>query len=52
MDKGLGKRLFNFAIRVIKFCRTLPKAKEYDIIIYQLVKAATSSGANYSPRQI
>ena len=52
MDLGLGKRLFGFAIRTIKFCRTLPKTKEYDIIKNQLIKSSTSSGANYSPRQI
>ncbi len=51
MDEGLGKRLFDFAVRIIKFCRILPKGKEYDIIIYQLVKAATSSGANYEEAQ-
>jgi len=32
MDEGLGKRLFDFAVRVIKYCRTVPKTKEYDII--------------------
>lgn len=52
MDKGLGKRIFDFVIRVIKYCRRLPKGREYDVIKTQLIKAATSSGANYSPRQI
>jgi len=52
MDEGLGKRLFDFAVRFIKFCRTFPRGKEYEIIKYQLVKSATSSGSNYSPRQI
>jgi len=52
MDEGLGERIFQFAVRVIKYCRTLPKSKEYEIIKYQLIKSATSSGANYSPRQI
>ncbi len=51
MDEGLGKRLFEFAIRTIKYCRKLPKAKEYDIIKNQLVKAATSCGANYEEAQ-
>lgn len=38
MDEGLGKRLFDFAVRIIKFCRTLPRGitKEFaaDIIIF------------------
>ena len=51
MDEGLGKRLFDFAVRIIKFCRTLPRGKEYEIIKYQLVKSATSSGSNYEEAQ-
>ena len=51
MDEGLGKRLFDFAVRVIKFSRMLPKSKEYDIIKYQFLKSATSSGANYKEAQ-
>ena len=51
MDVGLGKRLFDFAIRAIKYCRILPKTKEYDIIKNQLIKSSTSSGANYEEAQ-
>jgi four helix bundle protein len=51
MDEGLGKRLFDFAISVIKFCRTLKKSKENDVISYQLIKSSTSSGANYEEAQ-
>ena len=51
MDSGLGKRLFDFAVRVIKYCRKLPKSKEYDIIKNQLIKSSTSSGANYEEAQ-
>lgn len=51
MDEGLGKRLFDFAVRVIKYCRTFPRLKEYDIIKYQLVKSSTSSGSNYEEAQ-
>lgn len=51
MDKGLGKRLFEFAVKVIKYNRQLPRAKEYDIIKNQLVKSSTSSGANYEEAQ-
>lgn len=52
MDKDLGKRLFDFAVRVIRFCRNIKKTTEYQIIVYQLTKSATSSGANYSPCEI
>ena len=48
----LGERLFDFAIRTIKYVRTLPDSSEFKIIKYQLTKSSTSSGANYSPCQI
>ena len=48
----LSDRLFDFSVKVIQLIRKLPKGKEYDVIRYQLIKAATSSGANYSPCQI
>ena len=51
MDKGLGKRLFDFAVRVIKYSRILPKSKEYEVIKYQFIKSSTSSGANYEEAQ-
>ena len=47
MRTNLLDRLFNFAIRVIKFPRTLPDNPEAKIIRYQLIKCATSTGANY-----
>ncbi len=52
MDKGLGERLFKFAIDVIKFIRNIKNTTEITVMKYQLTKAATSNGANYSPRQI
>lgn len=47
----LQERLFRFAVNVIKLIRLLPKGKEYDVISYQLIKASTSSGANYDEAQ-
>ncbi len=47
----LSKRLLNFAVRVIKFLRGLPKTVEYNVIRYQLIKSSTSSGANYDEAQ-
>jgi four helix bundle protein len=52
MENELAQRLLNFAVDVIKFSRKLPRAREYDIIKNQLIKSATSSGANYLSRQI
>ena len=48
----LADRLFDFALKVIQLVRKLPKGKEYDVISYHLIKAVTSSGANYLPCQI
>jgi four helix bundle protein len=47
----LQERLFKFAVNVIKLIRLLPKSKEYNVISYQLIKASTSSGANYDEAQ-
>lgn len=52
MIENLNNRLFNFAMNVLKFLSRLPKSPEFSVIRYQLTKSATSSGANYSPRQI
>jgi four helix bundle protein len=51
MDRDLNKRLFDFAVSVIKYCRKLKKTIEHNVIRYQLIKAATSSGANYEEAQ-
>ena len=51
MDEGLGKRIFDFAINVIKYCRKLDHSKGNNVISYQLIKASTSSGANYEEAQ-
>lgn len=47
----LNERLFNFAVRCLKFIRTLPDNAEYKVIKYQLAKSSTSSGANYEEAQ-
>ena len=43
----MRKRTKKFAVDVIIFCDTLKSCKASSVIIYQLVKAATSTGANY-----
>ena len=51
MENELQKRLFDFIVRVIKFLRTLPNTQENYIIRNQLIKSATSTGANYEESQ-
>ena len=43
----LKKSTKDFAIRVFKFLKALPKGKEIDIIFYQLFKSSSSVAANY-----
>lgn len=48
MDKEILKgRTREFALDVIKLVSTFPRTKSGDIIGHQLIKAATSVGANY-----
>lgn len=51
MNNDLNERLFNFAVRSLKFIRTLPNTAEYKIINYQLAKSSTSAGADYEESQ-
>jgi len=44
----LEERTANFGENVIIFCRGLPKDRITDPLITQLIKSATSCGANYS----
>lgn len=50
-EKNLNDRLFDFAVKVLKFLPKLPKSPESTIIRYQLAKSSTSSGANYEEAQ-
>ncbi len=43
----MKKRTKKFAVDVIRFCDSLGKSKASSVITYQLVKSATSTGANY-----
>ena len=47
----LQQRLFNFSVNTIQAVRLLPKGKEYDVIIYQVLKSSSSCGANYEEAQ-
>ncbi|MBM3436090.1 MAG: four helix bundle protein [Bacteroidetes bacterium] len=50
-SNDLSERLFNFAVRTLKFLSKLPDTPEFRTIRYQLSKSATSSGANYEEAQ-
>jgi len=43
----MKKRTKKFAVDIINFCDTLLTKKASAVITYQLVKSATSTGANY-----
>jgi len=48
MDKReLEQRTKTFALRVVNFVSAMPKNKVTDVLGYQLLKSATSIGANY-----
>jgi len=47
----LAERLFEFAVRVIEFLKTIPYSPKNKVIRTQLAKSSTSSGANYEESQ-
>src|SRR5438128_8267732 len=47
MEKDLEQRTKRFSLAVIKFSSSLPRTREIDILIRQLIRSATSIGANY-----
>lgn len=47
MEKDLERRTKRFALGVIKFVAGLPRTRDADILGRQLLRSATSIGANY-----
>jgi four helix bundle protein len=47
----LSERLFEFVINVLKLLRKIKFTESNRVIIYQLSKSSTSSGANYEEAQ-
>ena len=47
MEKDLEHRTKNFALAVIRFTSRLPRTREADVLGKQLLRSATSIGANY-----
>jgi len=50
-QNDLSKRLLLFSINTIKLLRKLPNDLEFKIIKNQLIKSASSTGANYEEAQ-
>jgi hypothetical protein len=48
----LSERLFDFGVNVIEMLSKIKFSEISKVIINQLTKSSTSSGANYFPRQI
>src|SRR5207237_8775939 len=47
MEKDLEQRTKRFGVAIIKFCSSLPRSREADVLGRQLLRSATSIGANY-----
>ena len=47
MEKDLERRTKQFAVRVIDFVSNLPRSMTGDVLTRQLLRSATSIGANY-----
>ncbi len=47
MEKDLEQRTKRFAVSILKFCASLPRDRAADILARQLIRSATSIGANY-----
>ena len=50
-SNDLAQRLFQFAVNVLKYLKTIRSSIENNVVKYQLAKSATSSGANYEESQ-
>jgi four helix bundle protein len=47
MEKDLEQRTKRFALAIIKFSSSLPRTREIDILMRQLIRSAISTGASY-----
>ena len=51
MKKDLKDRTKQFAIDCWKFCAKVPKSREYNAYVNQLIRSSSSVGANYRASQ-
>src|SRR5207249_8492955 len=47
MEKDLEQRTKRFALAVLEFASSLPRNQAADVLVRQLLRSATSIGANY-----
>ena|SRR5579859_769440 len=47
MEKDLERRTKQFSLAAIRFVSSLPRTREADVLARQLLRSATSIGANY-----
>jgi four helix bundle protein len=47
MEKDLEHRTKRFSLAIIKFSTEMPRTREADVLCRQLLRSATSIGANY-----
>jgi len=47
MEKDLEQRTKRFALAVLEFASSLPRNRAADVLVKQLLRSATSMGANY-----
>src|SRR5438128_9616513 len=47
MEKDLEQRTKRFALAVLEFASSLPRNRAADVLVKQLLRSATSIGANY-----
>ena len=51
MKNEILKRTKDFAINCWKFCEKIPKSREYNTFVNQLIRSSSSVGANYRASQ-
>ena len=51
MKNQILKRTKDFAINCWRFCEKVPKSREYNAFVNQLIRSASSVGANYRASQ-
>jgi len=51
MRELMKKRTKKFAVDVWRFCEKLPKSREYNAYVNQIIRSSSSVGANYRAAQ-
>ncbi len=46
-DRALKERTLRFSLAILRMASSLPRTRETDVIVRQMIRSATSVGANY-----